>query len=281
MQTVLDIDLDFFVWPIEHWPEGGGRLPDAEHEHSSPDEVREFLETRCSLKREKNIPGHEMVEHQDVFSTWRRWLRTGVLSAPFNVIHVDAHADLGLGDGGWVYLLSEVLALPVAQRSEPRLGPHALNSGNFLAFAIANRWIGNLTYVFPYRAPEAQEPFFINVFEGEKFLRRVSGGGTANDEEPRPSDLMAILFRGCNTRTGLIELGRYSPQTVKSLCSWSLSEPKPTPIHVEPVVPFTYTPTNRFRFSGFTHLTLAQSPQFTPASADKLLSIFRDYFSEA
>jgi|HubBroStandDraft_1064217.scaffolds.fasta_scaffold102749_1 hypothetical protein len=255
MQTILDLDLDFFVWPIEYWPEGGGRLPEGECTHSRPDEVREFLETSCSLKRGKTIPGHEMVEHEDAFSTWRRWLHAGILTAPFDVIHVDAHADLGLGDGGWVYLLSELLALPLTERSEPRVGPRALNSGNYLAFAIANRWIASLTYVFPHRKPPAQ------------------------GHEARPTDLMPLLFRDRNARTGLIELGRYSPDTVLRIAERT-SNP-PAPISVEPVVPFNYVPSYQFRFEGFTHMVVAQSPQYTPASADELLPIFRDYFVES
>jgi hypothetical protein len=280
MHTILDLDLDFFVWPIALGPEGAGRLSEAEYKHSRADEVREFLEARCALRTGKNIPGHEIIEHQDAFSTWRRWLHAGVLSAPFNVIHVDAHADLGLGDAGWVYLLSEVLALPTTQRSEPRFGPRALNSGNYLAFAIANRWIGNLTYVFPYRKPPGvQDIISIDVFEGEKFSRTISLGAPVNETgDPRPADLMPVLFRGRSTRTGLIELRRYSPDTVMSVGDATLSPPEP--MHVEPVVPFNYTEADRFRFDGFTHLTVAQSPQFTPASADHLLPILRDYFAE-
>jgi hypothetical protein len=275
MQTVLDLDLDFFVWPIEHMPEDTGRLPETEYKHSPPDEVREFLEARCTLKRGKKIPGHEMVEHDEAFSTWRRWLRAGVLSAPFNVIHVDAHADLGLGDSGWVYLLSELLALPWSQRSEPRFEPRALNSGNYLAFAIANRWIGNLTYVFPYRKPpERQDQVSIKVFEGEKFVRTLSLGTAVSEQpDPRPTDLMHLLFRDRNARTGLIELRHLSPDTVTEEV-WNLNPP--VPIHVEPAVPFNYIASDRFKFEGFTHMTVAQSPQFTPSSADKLLPIFRD-----
>jgi UPF0489 domain len=279
MHTVLDLDLDFFVWPIAHWPEGPGRLPEAEYEHSSPDEVREFLKGRCFLKSGKNIPGHEMIEHRDAFPTWRRWLHTGLLSAPFNVIHVDAHADLGLGGGGWIYLLSEVLALPVTQRREPQIGPSALNSGNYLAFAIANRWISSLTYVFPYKKPiPSGDSFSLNVFYGEQFSHTVRMGDTFSEGEPRPTDLLHLLFRDGNARSGLIELRQYGPDIVKTLAYATL---EPEPLHVEPVVPFNYAPGDRFRFEGFTHMTVAQSPQFTTASADQLLPIIRDYFAEA
>src|ERR1700732_2331374 len=121
MDYVLDLDLDFFVRPIAYWPESGRRSGD-EYRHAKPGEVRAFLEQKCHLKIASKILGKEVVEHEDAFWTWRRWLDKRKLSEPFCVIHVDAHADLGLGDGGWIYLLTELLALPVGQRRSPRVG---------------------------------------------------------------------------------------------------------------------------------------------------------------
>jgi hypothetical protein len=47
-----------------------------------------------------------------------------LIKAPFDMDHVDAHADHGLGDSSWVYLLTEILALPVGttRPAETRLG---------------------------------------------------------------------------------------------------------------------------------------------------------------
>ena len=233
---------------------------------------------QCSLNTAKQIPGHEIVEHQDAFFTWRRWLDCGVLVVPFDVIHIDAHADLGLGEGGWIYLLSELLALPPAKRSTPRVGTGALNSANYLAFAIANRWIRKLTYVFPYRKPRKRRRILMDVYEGDELVRTVPAYATMNEErEPRPSDLMPLLFHNSDTRTNVIELRHFSPDAVKTL-AWATVPP--TTIHVEPAVQFEYIQSDRFRFDGFTHMTVAQSPQYTPASADELLPIFRCYFSE-
>ena len=61
----------------------------------------------------------------------------GLLTPPFHVTHVDAHADLGLGDAGYVYLLTELLLEDPRDRWWPRTGTTGLNDANHLAFAIA------------------------------------------------------------------------------------------------------------------------------------------------
>jgi len=108
MDYVLDLDLDFFVWPPGHSSQPG-RLDGDKHRHAAPNEVRAFLERQCHLNTDAKIIGREMVEHVGAFWTWRQWLEEEKLSAPFMVIHVDAHADQGLGTAGFIYLLTELL----------------------------------------------------------------------------------------------------------------------------------------------------------------------------
>lgn len=252
MHTVLDLDLDFFVWPIAHWRAGAGRLPAGKCEYLATDlEVRSFLEQRCCLNKDTKLPGQQFVEHEEAFRVWRRWIKDGTLSCPFTVCHVDAHADLGQGDSGWVYLLTELLAQPLQNRTEPRFAQNCLNSGNYLAFAIANRWIHSLTYVFPTRPPSASELA----------------------EKKCPDDLPAMHFRDGDWKAGLIELKQYSRNKVRAVTTG----PTPTPLHVEPPVPFTCTAASEFQFSGFTHMVIARSPGYTPRAADKLLKIIREY----
>lgn len=62
--------------------------------------------------------------------------------------HDDAHADLGLGDAGYVYLLTDLLFHDVEDRQNPVVGSSGLNDGNHLAFAIACLRIGDLVYVY-------------------------------------------------------------------------------------------------------------------------------------
>jgi hypothetical protein len=60
---------------------------------------------------------------------------------------LDLDADLGTGDYGFDYLLTELLGEPPQNRHNPKAGDGGMGDGNFLAFAIANRWIEELTYV--------------------------------------------------------------------------------------------------------------------------------------
>jgi hypothetical protein len=67
------------------------------------------------------------------------------LRAPFHVTHVDAHADLGLRDAGYMHLLSDLLFRTPEHRRDP--GEH-LNDGNYLIFAAGCRWLAGLDYVY-------------------------------------------------------------------------------------------------------------------------------------
>jgi hypothetical protein len=151
VDTVLDVDLDFFVWPPFRREPTHERLPESECQSlMTPEEVCRFLEGRCHLSVQTRIPGQEFDEHQEAFHTWRRWLLEGKLSAPFSVIHVDAHADLGSAFRPTSrYVETELLALPVADRYAPRFGPDGLDSGSYLLGAIAARWVCRLAYVYP------------------------------------------------------------------------------------------------------------------------------------
>ena len=63
--------------------------------------------------------------------------------------HVDAQADFGNGDAGYVYLLSSLLFAPPEDLvSDPPPGSTGLTEGNLLLFAIACRWINGLEYVY-------------------------------------------------------------------------------------------------------------------------------------
>jgi hypothetical protein len=71
----------------------------------------------------------------------------GVLAPPIDVTLVDAHADLGLGDGVHMHLMTEVL-FPGARDSAVRAdrSPGRARRGNHLVFAVARRWINDLTH---------------------------------------------------------------------------------------------------------------------------------------
>lgn len=98
MPKVLDLDLDFFVWPIVHDREElDDRLTPFDYETQSEDQVRQFLESNCGLSRDAPIIGRQIVHHVEAFATWGHWQSAGILTTPFTVVHADAHSDLGSG----------------------------------------------------------------------------------------------------------------------------------------------------------------------------------------
>jgi hypothetical protein len=246
---VLDLDLDFFVLPTAHFKSGRSRLPEPQFACSKPEEVQWFLEHQCGLSRSEKIPGRLCIDHDEAFDTWREWVAEDIIEKPFDVDHVDAHADHGLGDSSWVYLLTDVPALPVEKRDQPKRGSDGLNYGSYLAFALANRWIRSLNYVYGPDTPVA---------------------------DGFPNDIHTIFFRGENWKQGPIELPRYSQEQMDSILM-VLSE-LPEPLERDPPIPNSYAAGADFEGTGFTHMILAQSPGYTPATADSLIPVIQQYF---
>jgi hypothetical protein len=246
MDWVLDLDLDFFVWPVKRDRPTRKRLPRNSWTHlATPADVRFFLQIRCHLNSDAKIRGRKLTEHSEAFETWSEWLGSGKLSHPFGVIHVDGHSDLGSGVNNTFEYLDELLALPLKKRSNPRMGRKALNSGNYLLAAIANRWLTHLSYVYPTDSTWAQRPF-------------------------PPAGLPHQIFLNGDWRNEKIQLRGYEKKTLRLANS--------VPKVVEPPLSFNVIAGSDFEFSGFTHLVIAHSPQYTPETADPLLSVVKEFF---
>jgi hypothetical protein len=274
MHTILDLDLDFFVWPpFRDRPEAARRPRSEWKQLASEDEVRSFLEKQCHLSRQAPVPGCEAERHQDAFNVWSQWIEDEAIIPPFNVVHADAHSDLGSGwrNRSCTFIETELLAMPIEERRHPAFGPDHLNSGNYLLGAIANRWISQLTYVYPADRIEAGpvEPGSPPRFEDDV---RELGRLLRTDQEPLVSDLSAWIFRNDDWRTQLIELKHYHP-----ICH-RRSHEDDHPVHSEPPVPFTWVEDREFSLAGVTHMFLADSPEYTPVEADELLPVIREYF---
>jgi hypothetical protein len=247
MDWVLDLDLDFFVWPVKRDRPLRKRLPRGGWTHlATAESVRDFIEKRCRLSQDIRIPGRQLTEHVEALEVWREWLDARQLSQPFGVVHVDGHADLGAGCNTTFYYLDELLASPLKQRANPRMGPKALNSGNYLLGALANRWLASLLYVHPTDPTSPQKPF-------------------------PPGDLPPQVFLNSDWRSKQIQLRGYKKGD--SLLA------HPAPVVVEPCVSFDLIADRDWEFSGFTHMVVAQSPQYTPQAADLLLPVIREYFT--
>jgi len=243
---ILDLDLDFFLNHVSHRHQKG-RLPSGGYQPWSDDAVRAFLENQCGLSRERRIPGHYAEKHDGAFVWWRSLIEAGRLQPPFDIVHVDAHADLGMAVGGWEYLMLDILHKPVDQRATPVAGDRGLNEGNYLLFAIACRWVKTLTYV---HHPESGEGEYIPY--------------TFRDNEPSSNQ---------------IQLKAGSPESVRDMLA--LRRHDFDAVNIEPLVPFLRVPGNQFRADDPIDLIfLCQSPMYTPHESDRLLPVIREYLNE-
>jgi hypothetical protein len=254
MQRILDLDLDAFVYGTAHFRDSDSPRLDAEEFPAwELSELTAFLETKCLLDGPR--PGFAVEHHGELFFRWRDAIDASVLVPPFHVTHIDAHADLGLGDAGYVHLLTELLAAPVDQRRDPRVGDAGLGDGNYLAFAIANQWISALDYVIGGRH------------------------GDLNDDTThtgRPGDLLVYLFENFDLNSRTMRLPLLEPQNLRENL---LSTDQLRPLALEPPVAFGWEVIQQYHATApFDLVCVARSPGFTPDTADVLYDAIRETF---
>ncbi|MBS1878619.1 MAG: UPF0489 family protein [Actinobacteria bacterium] len=240
---VLDLDLDFFIDGVAHWRTADSARLDAEEFPPWPhDEALRFLEERCLL--DGRLPGIAIEHHRELFPRWRAGVEAGSLAAPFHVTHVDAHADLGLGEISYQYLMTELLFEAPKDRLWPREGPGGLDDGSFLAFAIACRWISDLVYVFN------------------------DGGG---------SDVFSFFREGFDPAADRIQLPAMNRAEMEKVAGLRGGEfGKGNAERLEPSVPFAEVPWHSFQAPApFDFISLTRSPAFTPPEADVLFDEIR------
>jgi hypothetical protein len=140
----LDLDLDFFLNENAYSSgDDSGRLG-PEYKPWSAFMVRRFLEERCGLSPDAPVWGRTVESHDCVLGFWRKLIKSGGLSVPFEVIHIDAHPDIWAGDV--LYLTSGLLHID-AERGLAVLKRKLIHAGNYLTFAIACGWIASLVWV--------------------------------------------------------------------------------------------------------------------------------------
>lgn len=237
---LANFDLDFFTSEIVHWR--GRKDPRPTSKDTKPwpvGELRDFLESKCGLSRTNRIPGRFGTNHDAAFDYMKELVSVG--DRKIILTHIDAHADQGLGDSGWVYLMEELLHDPKSMRGNPRRASNGMNLANYIAFAVACGWIEEIEMVV-----------------------HPKGGG----------DFMPYHFRNFDPTTGVIELKGYP----KGTHTKALDIPDIQPLFVEPPVPFRpITLANYSALAPFDCAFLAHSPNYTPRSADRLIGVFSDY----
>jgi hypothetical protein len=245
VQRILDLDLDFFLDGAAHMrPYDAGRLDAEDFPPWSTADATTFLKDRCNLTAK--LPGFVVENHGELFPLWRDAIAAGELTPPFDVVHVDAHADLGLGDNSYVYLLTSLLFEQPQHRCYPEVGDSGLNDGSWLSFAVACRWISDLTYVF-------------------------------NTDEETPNDIHPYMMQAGDPTAAHLELPAVHKEDLDGLAR--LYNTPRVVQHLEPKVPFRAVPWRAFQATGrFDVVCLARSPAYTPAESDALFDEIRDRF---
>jgi hypothetical protein len=244
---ILDLDLDFFLASVPR-----RRAPKGERQPETlelwPEQaVREFLESRCKLDRARPVTGKFVEAHHEVFKCWRAWIAAGKLVPPFEVVHVDAHADLGKDDASWPFIGGELLHRPVEARANVRDARTELHEGDFLAIALACRWLKRVVYV-----------------HHRDWLFHVGLG-----------DVPPIAMKNFDVAAGALQLKKLRPgaDPAGHVDARDVLE-------LEPEVPLSVVPWEKFEASQpFEFVFLTRSPRYTPAAADALIPVIREYIA--
>lgn len=242
--NIADIDLDIFidqVCSVDQRPRAPSTIRPWNEE-----QLRRFLEDQCGLRCDpssRRPKGRFIVHHDEAFPVLEALSENGAI--PLTLTHIDAHSDLGTGFGdlSWKDIGGRLLGLPPTDRATaiPRNGMERISPANYLSYALACRWLRNLTYVHHAQSGD---------------------------------DLMPFFFRDFDPACGVMEL-----RHVPGVCdAHSREELRSLPHTLEPPIVFQKIPVHAYRAAElFDYVILCQSPGYTPTEADALLPVFKDY----
>lgn len=261
----LDLDMDYFMKCDVHIGSDSStdRLSEDDYGYAvwSEQEVRHFFEKNLGLSKTHRIPGRIVSGHNESLFLWQDLISAGKLAVPFEVVHVDTHADLGLGYASWAHICRKMLAYPVNER--PKHAEYeAFNKiqregiGDYLLYAIAYRMISSLTYCGNPNKP--CNDYIVDTLKGFKEEYVFESGDPVRNT-------IQLLYNpqafDCYTANET-EKRRFISRSVK-----------------EPEVPFLIIPRiEDVHFDGdFDYAVMAQSPNYTPVSADYIMDVFGEY----
>lgn len=263
---VLDLDMDYFMTQVAYTPFSSvERLEEEDYGGSvwSAEKVREFLENNLGLSRENKIPGRIVCGHNESLFFWEELIEMGKLTEPFDVIHVDSHADLGLGTFSGCFLQSMFLTLPIEIRRKIRNYEtdgeiKNINIGDYLLWGIAYRMVSSVTYC---ANPNGDKNDYL--WETLKDFQ----------EELIWDEPVRLYIQLKFNKRMQMPTHRSSDDYKEKYNNGAIKDPE---------VELLIIPTiEDVKFSGdFDYAVLAQSPNYTPASADFIMDIFREYIEE-
>jgi len=257
---VLDLDMDYFLYTVPY------NISASSTERADPSylpwkevEVRDFLENHLKLDKKKKVKGKIVTHHQEAIEYWDKLISDGELITPFEVVHVDSHADLGLWYTSWVFIFEKLLGLDVSSRSKIQKYPEIFDSydlpgmGDYLLFAIAFRWINSLIYIC--NPSERGDDYYPHIIKGRGLI----------------GDIIQLPYNPKQKATTLntsyqYEVDQYLENSV-----------------LEPEVPFRVINQieDVYEIGNFNFVSFSISPNYTPKSADFIIDIINEYIENA
>lgn len=263
---VLDLDMDYFMETIANTPfYVTERLSEEDYGNYvwSKERVIHFFEHNLGLSKSKKILGRIVKGHDESLYFWEELISKGQLQDPFEVIHVDSHADLGLGTPTSNFLQEGILVQPIEIRRlirdyEFNGDTKKINIGDYLLWAIAYRMISKITYCANPNGDK--NDYCWNTLKNfkENFVW----------DKPVSNYIQLKYNENYN-------LPKYnSPKEyIQKYLDTCIEEPE-VELRIIPTI-------EDVNFYGdFDYAILAQSPNYTPKSADFIMDLFKEYIEE-
>jgi hypothetical protein len=252
---ILDIDMDFFLNNVPHDISSSSlsRVNDEDYVPWNRTQVVNFLEESLGLSKKHKINGKIVTHHNEALYYWRELVLNSKIEVPFEVIHIDSHADLGLGSGSWVFIFEKLLGLDVDKRYDIENYKNYFDKyrepdiGDYLLFAIAFRWISSLTYIC--NPDEDGNDYIWYILKDLK----------------EPNNKIQLPY---NNQYPAIDLNDTYKRKIYLKSSI-----------LEPEIPFNIINNlNYVSYNGqFDYISFCISPNYTPKSADFIIDIIREY----
>ncbi|MBU3191895.1 UPF0489 family protein [Clostridium bowmanii] len=253
---ILDLDLDFFQMDVSNWGNDYGKRLNSEYTQPwNKEKLVSYLETNLGLRKNKKIDGRIYTHHDEAFYFWRELILKGNLCIPFDLVHVDAHADLGFGDSSFQYITNEYLYLDYELKMYPENLTCKKNSikhfsyANYLIFAVACNWINTLDYVL-----------HLNNYKG--------------------CDFSKIHFKNYDIETNIMQIKKYKQYEDLGVAYGKKIEDIEI-IEFEKEVPFRCINQEDVLYDGnFNFIGLSISPGYTVKESDELIEVIKEYINE-
>lgn len=255
---ILDIDMDYFLKEVPSFipTNCNKRLPGDRFKSWSKKEVISFFKNNLGLSKNNKIQGKIVTHHHEALYFWRDLIKLSKLEVPFEVVHVDSHADLGLGFNSWIFIFEKLLGLDVKKRAEIENYKNVFNKynlpdiGDYLLYALAFRWISKLTYVC--------------------------------NPSQKGDDYLLYILKDCKEYNNKIQLPYNNQHSATDLNNTKKRNEYLNTAVLEPEVEFEIiNKIDSIRYNGdYNYVTFCISPNYTPKESDFIIDIIREYIIE-